>query len=76
MLRLKQICLVAADLDRVEDDLNAILGIEVAYSDPALDQFGLRNIMLPIGNSFLEVVRRKPPPDVFSNDGAAMAATW
>jgi hypothetical protein len=56
MLRLKQICLVAADLDRVEDDLNAIFGIEVAYSDPALDQFGLRNIMLPIGNSFLEVV--------------------
>jgi hypothetical protein len=56
MLRLKQICLVAADLDRVEDDLNAILGIEVAYSDPGLSIFGLRNIMMPIGNSFLEVV--------------------
>lgn len=56
MLRLKQICLVAADLDSVEEELRAILGLEVAYSDPDLAQFGLRNIMLPIGNSFLEVV--------------------
>jgi hypothetical protein len=56
MLRLKQICLVAADLDPVEEDLKAILGLEVAFSDPGLAQFGLRNIMLPIGNSFLEVV--------------------
>jgi len=56
LLRLKQICLVAADLDAVEEELKAILGLEVAFSDPGLSQFGLRNIMLPIGNSFLEVV--------------------
>ena len=56
MLRLKQICLVAADLDSVEEELKAILGLEVAYSDPGLSIFGLRNIMMPIGNSFLEVV--------------------
>ena len=56
ILRLKQICLVAADLDSVEEELKAILGLEVAYSDPGLSQFGLKNIMLPIGNSFLEVV--------------------
>jgi len=56
MLRLKQICLVAADLDSVEEELKAILGLEVAYSDAGLSVFGLRNIMLPIGDSFLEVV--------------------
>ena len=56
MLRLKQICLVAADLDPVEEQLKEILGLEVAYSDPGLSQFGLKNIMLPIGNGFLEVV--------------------
>jgi len=56
MLRLKQICLVAADLDAVEEKLKAVLGLEVAYRDPGLSQFGLRNVMLPIGNSFLEVV--------------------
>lgn len=56
MLRLKQICLVAADLDSVEEDLKSILGLGVAFSDPGLSQFGLRNVMLPIGNNFLEVV--------------------
>jgi hypothetical protein len=56
MLRLKQICLVAADLDSVEEELKAILGLEVAYRDPGLSYFGLRNVMLPIGNNLLEVV--------------------
>jgi len=56
MLRLKQICLVAADLDSIEEELKTILGLEVAFRDPGLSQFGLRNVMLPIGNSFLEVV--------------------
>jgi hypothetical protein len=56
LLRLKQICLVAADLDPVEEELKAVLGLDVAYSDPGLSHFGLKNIMLPIGNSFLEVV--------------------
>jgi catechol 2,3-dioxygenase-like lactoylglutathione lyase family enzyme len=56
MLRLKQICLVAADLDPVEEDLKGILGLEVAYRDPRIDYFGLRNVLLPVGNSLLEVV--------------------
>ena len=56
LLRLRQICLVAADLDSVEDDLKAILGLEVAFRDPGLAQFGLGNVMLPIGDNFLEVV--------------------
>jgi hypothetical protein len=56
MLCLKQICLVAADLDSVEEDLKEILGLEVAYRDLGLSKFGLRNVMLPIGNSFVEVV--------------------
>ena len=56
MLCLKQICLVAANLDSVEEDLKEILGLEVAFRDPGLAQFGLQNVMLPIGNSFLEVV--------------------
>jgi hypothetical protein len=56
MLRLKQICLVASDLDAVEKDLTEILGLEIAYRDPKIDYFGLRNVLLPVGNSLLEVV--------------------
>jgi len=56
MLRLKQICLVAADLESVEEDLRAIFSLEVAYRDPRISYFGLRNVLLPVGNSLLEVV--------------------
>jgi hypothetical protein len=56
MLRLRQICLVAHDLDAVEADLSAIFGLEVCYRDPGVGRFGLHNFLMPIGNSFLEVV--------------------
>ncbi len=56
MLRLRQIALVARDLDAVEQDLRAILGLEVCYRDPGVGRFGLHNFLMPIGNSFLEVV--------------------
>ena len=56
MLRLKQICLVATDLAAVEQDLTAVLGLQVAYRDPRIAHFGLANVLLPVGDSLLEVV--------------------
>jgi Glyoxalase-like domain len=56
MLRMRQICLVAHDLDAVEEDLTEIFGIAVCYRDPAIRRLGLHNILMPIGNNFLEVV--------------------
>ena len=55
-LRLRQVALVAEDLDAVLADLHAIFGLEVAYRDPAVAAFGLQNAVLPVGNQFLEVV--------------------
>lgn len=55
-LRLRQIALVARDLDSVLDDLREQLGLEVAHRDPAVGAFGLQNALLPIGSQFLEVV--------------------
>ncbi len=55
-LRLRQICLVARELEPVVDDLQAVFGLEVAYRDPAVGYFGLENALLPVGNQFLEVV--------------------
>jgi len=55
-LRLRQICLVARELEPVVDDLKAVFGLEVAYRDPAVGYFGLENALLPVGNQFLEVV--------------------
>jgi catechol 2,3-dioxygenase-like lactoylglutathione lyase family enzyme len=55
-MRLRQIALVARDLQPVVDDLCAVLGLEVCFRDPGVEEFGLHNALLPIGTSFLEVV--------------------
>ncbi len=54
--RLRQVALVAHDLDAVVGDLHDAFGLEVAYRDPAVATFGLRNAVLPIGTQFIEVV--------------------
>src|ERR1043166_10241390 len=55
-MQLRQTVLVARDLDAVVADLTAVLGIEVAFNDPQVREFGLRNAVMPIGDTFLEVV--------------------
>ncbi len=61
MMRLRQVCLVARDLTPVVDDLCNVLGIEVAYRDPGVGIFGLQNAVMPIGDTFLEVVSPVQP---------------
>lgn len=56
IMRLRQIAFAAAELDAVVAALGATLDIEVAYRDPGVALFGLRNAVLPVGDAFLEVV--------------------
>src|SRR5213080_3152810 len=60
-LRLRQICLVARELEPVVDDIRAILGLEICYRDSGVAKYGLVNALLPIGTSFLEVVAPVEP---------------
>jgi hypothetical protein len=55
-VRLRQVALVARELDPVVSDLCAVLRLEVAFRDPGVAVFGLRNAVLPVGEDFLEVV--------------------
>ncbi|MBI3770818.1 MAG: VOC family protein [Deltaproteobacteria bacterium] len=55
-MRLRQVALVARELDPVVEDCCAVLGVEVAFRDPGVEMFGLRNAVMPIGDTFLEVV--------------------
>ncbi len=55
-MRLRQIALVARELEPVVDDLCGVLGLEVCYRDPGVAEFGLHNALMAIGTSFLEVV--------------------
>jgi hypothetical protein len=55
-LRLRQICLVASDIDKAEADIAAVLGVPVCYRDPAVAAYGLDNLLFPLGPDILEVV--------------------
>ena len=55
-LRLRQICLVAPQLERVVGDIAAIMGLEVCYRDGNVAKYGLENALLPVDTILLEVV--------------------
>jgi hypothetical protein len=55
-MRLRQVATVARELEPVVNDFRSVLGIEVAYRDPGVSAFGLHNAVMPVGDTFLEVV--------------------
>ncbi len=55
-IQLRQICLVARELQPVIEDLTQVLGINTCYVDPGVGKFGLENTLMPVGRNFLEVV--------------------
>jgi catechol 2,3-dioxygenase-like lactoylglutathione lyase family enzyme len=59
MMRLRQVALVARDLDRAAREIRTMLGLDYAYDDPGVGKFGLSNAVFPVGDTFLEVVSPK-----------------
>jgi len=55
-IRLRQIAVVAQDLFQTGLDIGTVLGLEPCYTDPEIGVFGLKNMLWPIGDQFLEVV--------------------
>ncbi|HEX6841958.1 MAG TPA: VOC family protein [Stellaceae bacterium] len=55
-LRLRQICLVARELEPRVAEFADIFGLAVCHRDGNVGKYGLVNALLPIGASFLEVV--------------------
>src|SRR6185295_3297701 len=55
-MRLRQIALVARDLDAVRADIASVFGLDYAYVDPVVGRYGLTNLVFPVGDTFLEVV--------------------
>lgn len=52
---------MAADLDAAVAALCTVLGVEVGYRDPLVAEFGLTNAVMPVGDTFLEVVSPTRP---------------
>jgi len=58
-LDLLQITLVVRDLAATEAAFTNALGLEVAFHDPSVDLWGLENIVLPMGTTFIEILSPK-----------------
>jgi catechol 2,3-dioxygenase-like lactoylglutathione lyase family enzyme len=61
MIRLRQVAMIAPDLDPVVDELVEVFGLRVCFVDPGVDEFGLRNALLLVGDQFLEVLSPTRP---------------
>jgi len=56
-LRLHQICLAAPHLEAAAALIRALLGLEACHRDGGVAQYGLENVVFPVGSDrFLEVV--------------------
>jgi catechol 2,3-dioxygenase-like lactoylglutathione lyase family enzyme len=56
MIRLRQVALVARDLELATEFVCDVLGLKVCFRDPGVAEFGLHNTLMLIGDQFLEIV--------------------
>ena len=55
-MRLRQIAFIAHKIAPVAEQLGAVFGIRSAFTDPEVEVFGLKNVVMPVGGEFLEVL--------------------
>ena len=55
-MRLRQIALATRDIDTVTASLAAVFGLKVAFRDPQIVHYGLKNAVCPVGAAFIEVL--------------------
>jgi hypothetical protein len=55
-MRLRQVALIARQVAPITAQLKTVFDLNVAYVDPGVEVFGLKNAVLPVGGEFLEVL--------------------
>lgn len=60
-LRSRHICLVTDDLDKAMADIPAIFGTPVAFEDPEVEVFDIRNALFTFGLSLIEIAMPTSP---------------
>jgi len=55
-MRLRQVAVISSDLNENLRHWTEVLGLQAAYRDPHIHHYGLRNVVLPVGDGFLEIV--------------------
>ena len=52
-MRIRQLALASNDLDKVTHGLAEVFGLKVAYNDPGIHHYGLKNAVMSAGTGFL-----------------------
>src|SRR5579863_2800835 len=55
-MRLRQIAFIAHQIAPVAKQLEDVFGLKVGFRDPGVEVFGLKNVVMPVGGEFLEVL--------------------
>ena len=55
-MRLRQIAFIANKIAPVAEQLEQVFGLKVGFRDPGVEVFGLKNVVMPVGGEFLEVL--------------------
>src|SRR5215472_6849772 len=55
-MRLRQVALIAHEIAPVARQFETVFGLQVGFRDPGVEVFGLKNVVMPVGGEFLEVV--------------------
>jgi hypothetical protein len=55
-MRLRQLALMANKIAPVKEDLEAVFGLKVGFVDDGVEFFGLKNVVMPAGGEFIEVL--------------------
>jgi hypothetical protein len=55
-MRLRQVALIARKIQPIADQLGAVFDLKVGFRDPGVEFFGLKNVAMPAGGEFLEVL--------------------
>ena len=55
-MRLRQLVFVSKERDRLAKEICDVFELKEAYNDPGLINFGLENVLIPLNDSFFEIV--------------------
>ena len=69
-MRIRQLALVAQSLTPLVQNLQSVFSLGEGFTDPGVGTFGLTNCVLPVGDTFLEVVS---PTQVGTTAGRLLA---
>ena len=55
-MRLRQLVIATNNIEVLADNICDLFELKKTYSDPELIVFGLENILIPLGDTFIELI--------------------